>query len=193
MNSLEPNVIALSWFVLLWGICCLAFFQLAGMYPLRAAVRARPLLLVLAIPRCGSCCSRRYAGFCLDRVALDHDRGRGRYCVSVHHPLCSRPCRPVARWQRWTGDCGDCARSQHSVCSSSLRIARVRDKEERCRFRSRCCCRWPGLLTAAGGYVFMVHLGQTGPSYAVAFLGIFATVAMWVFPEVTKKSPGSLK
>jgi hypothetical protein len=39
----------------------------------------------------------------------------------------------------------------------------------------------------------MVHLGQTGPSYAVAFLGVFATVAMWVFPEVTKKSPTSLK
>jgi hypothetical protein len=49
------------------------------------------------------------------------------------------------------------------------------------------------LLTAAGGYLFMVHLGQTGPSYAVAFLGVFATVAMWVFPEVTKKSPASLK
>jgi hypothetical protein len=45
------------------------------------------------------------------------------------------------------------------------------------------------LLTAACGYLFMVHLGQTGPSYAVAFLGVFATVAMWVFPEVTKKNP----
>jgi hypothetical protein len=33
----------------------------------------------------------------------------------------------------------------------------------------------------------MVHLGQQGPSYAVAFLGIFATIAMWVFPEVMKK------
>jgi len=49
------------------------------------------------------------------------------------------------------------------------------------------------LLTAAGGYVFMVHLGKTGPSYAVAFLGIFATVAMWVFPEVMKKNATSLK
>lgn len=49
------------------------------------------------------------------------------------------------------------------------------------------------LLTAAGGYLFMVHLGQTGPSYAVAFLGIFATVSMWVFPEVARKSPASLK
>ena len=49
------------------------------------------------------------------------------------------------------------------------------------------------LLTATGAYVFMVHLGQTGPSYAVAFLGIFAVFAMWVFPEVVKKSPTSLK
>lgn len=49
------------------------------------------------------------------------------------------------------------------------------------------------LLTAAGGYVFMVHLGKTGPSYAVAFLGIFATLAMWVFPEVMKKNATSLK
>jgi hypothetical protein len=49
------------------------------------------------------------------------------------------------------------------------------------------------LLTAVAGYAFMVHLGQTGPSYAVAFLGIFAVFAMWVFPEVTKKSPASLK
>jgi hypothetical protein len=44
------------------------------------------------------------------------------------------------------------------------------------------------LLTAAGGYAFMIHLGQTGPSYAVAFLGVFAVFAMSVFPEVTKKT-----
>lgn len=43
------------------------------------------------------------------------------------------------------------------------------------------------LATAGGGYAFMVSLGQHGPSYAIAFLGIFATVAMWVFPEVMKK------
>ena len=36
MNHLEPNVMALSWFVPLWSVCCLAFLQLAGMYPLRA-------------------------------------------------------------------------------------------------------------------------------------------------------------
>jgi len=49
------------------------------------------------------------------------------------------------------------------------------------------------LLTAAGGYFFMIYLGKTGPSYAVAFLGVFATLAMWVFPEVMKKNATSLK
>jgi hypothetical protein len=49
------------------------------------------------------------------------------------------------------------------------------------------------LLTAAGAYAFMVHLGQTGPSYAVAFLGVFAVVAMWVFPEVAKKDQTASK
>jgi hypothetical protein len=44
------------------------------------------------------------------------------------------------------------------------------------------------LATAAAGYVFMVYLGQRGPSYAVVFLGLFATAAMWIFPEVVKKN-----
>ena len=50
MNHLEPNLIALSWFTLLWSVCCFGFLQLAGMYPLRAggAGGARnPVLLVL--------------------------------------------------------------------------------------------------------------------------------------------------
>jgi hypothetical protein len=47
VNSLEPNVIALFWFVLLWGICCLAFFQLAGMYPIRRSEARDRMLLVL--------------------------------------------------------------------------------------------------------------------------------------------------
>jgi hypothetical protein len=34
VNHLEPNIIALSWFTLLWSVCCLGFFQLAGMYPI---------------------------------------------------------------------------------------------------------------------------------------------------------------
>jgi hypothetical protein len=47
LNHLEPNIAALSWFALLWSICCLTFFQLAGMYPLRAATARNALLLVL--------------------------------------------------------------------------------------------------------------------------------------------------
>jgi hypothetical protein len=66
-------------------------------------------------------------------------------------------------------------------------------KEEKMPPRVKLMLSLACLLTAACGYLFMVHLGQTGPSYAVAFLGVFATVAMWVFPEVTKKSPTSLK
>jgi hypothetical protein len=67
------------------------------------------------------------------------------------------------------------------------------EKEEKMPPRIKLMLSLACLLTAACGYLFMVHLGQTGPSYAVAFLGVFATVAMWVFPEVTKKAPTSLK
>jgi hypothetical protein len=35
MGQLEPNIQALAWFIALWSICCLGFFQLAGRYPLR--------------------------------------------------------------------------------------------------------------------------------------------------------------
>jgi hypothetical protein len=66
-------------------------------------------------------------------------------------------------------------------------------KEEKMPPRVKLMLSLACLLTAACGYLFMVHLGQTGPSYAVAFLGVFATVAMWVFPEVTKKNPTSPK
>jgi hypothetical protein len=50
VSHIEPNVIALSGFALLWSVCCLAFLQLAGMYPLRAIgedVARKPVLLVL--------------------------------------------------------------------------------------------------------------------------------------------------
>lgn len=47
MNHLEPNVTALCWFVLLWSVCCLAFLQLAGMYPLRGSGAGRQVALVL--------------------------------------------------------------------------------------------------------------------------------------------------
>jgi hypothetical protein len=50
VNPLEPNVVALSWFVVLWSVCCLGFLQLAGMYPLHgddAGEVRHPALLVL--------------------------------------------------------------------------------------------------------------------------------------------------
>jgi hypothetical protein len=50
MSNLEPNLVALSWFVLLWSVCCLGFLQLAGMYPLRAEGEGKArnsILLVL--------------------------------------------------------------------------------------------------------------------------------------------------
>lgn len=43
------------------------------------------------------------------------------------------------------------------------------------------------LAVAAAGYAFQAHLGQQGPKLAVAFLGIFMVVAMWVFPEVQRR------
>ncbi len=44
MNHVEPNIAALSWFALLWSVCCLGFFQLAGLYPLRPRA---PVVMVL--------------------------------------------------------------------------------------------------------------------------------------------------
>ena len=45
------------------------------------------------------------------------------------------------------------------------------------------------LAVAAAGYAFQGMLGQEGPKYAVAFLGVFMVIAMWVFPEVQRR-PG---
>jgi hypothetical protein len=44
VNHLEPNVVALTWFAVLWSVCCLEFLQLAGMYPIRR--RLLPLLVL---------------------------------------------------------------------------------------------------------------------------------------------------
>ena len=43
------------------------------------------------------------------------------------------------------------------------------------------------ILVAAGAYFYQDSIGQVGPKYAVLFLRIFMAVAMWVFPEVTRK------
>ncbi len=50
MTHIEPNWTALVWFVPLWSVCCLGFFQLAGMYPIGLRSNDAPeksILLVL--------------------------------------------------------------------------------------------------------------------------------------------------
>ena len=47
MDHLEPNMVALCWFTLLWSVCCLGFFQLAGMYPIDRDGAESSTLLVL--------------------------------------------------------------------------------------------------------------------------------------------------
>ena len=47
MDHLEPNMVALCWFTLLWSVCCLGFFQLAGMYPIDRGGAESSTLLVL--------------------------------------------------------------------------------------------------------------------------------------------------
>lgn len=42
------------------------------------------------------------------------------------------------------------------------------------------------VLAAIAGWFYMGHLGQTGPQWAVAFLGPFMAVSLWVFPEVMR-------
>jgi hypothetical protein len=51
MNQLEPNVVQLVWFTVLWSVCCLGFLQLAGMYPLesRDAKIPAPLVIVSTV------------------------------------------------------------------------------------------------------------------------------------------------
>jgi hypothetical protein len=50
VNHLEPNFVALAWFALLWSVCCLSFFQLAGHYPIHRSTGdggRKTVLLVL--------------------------------------------------------------------------------------------------------------------------------------------------
>ncbi len=41
-------------------------------------------------------------------------------------------------------------------------------------------------LVALAGWFYMGWLGQSGPQWAVAFLGPFMVFALWVFPEVAR-------
>jgi hypothetical protein len=50
MTEIEPNLLALAWFGLLFAITCVAFFLMAGMFPLAArppAAKARGGLLLI--------------------------------------------------------------------------------------------------------------------------------------------------
>lgn len=42
-------------------------------------------------------------------------------------------------------------------------------------------------LTAIAGYYFQAGLGHTGPSYAALTFGAISVLAMWIFPEVSRK------
>jgi hypothetical protein len=43
------------------------------------------------------------------------------------------------------------------------------------------------LLVAIAAYVYQDSLGMHGPKIAVLILGPFMVIAMWIFPEVTRK------
>jgi hypothetical protein len=43
------------------------------------------------------------------------------------------------------------------------------------------------LLVAVAAYVYQDSLGMHGPKIAILILGPFMVVAMWIFPEVTRK------
>lgn len=45
-------------------------------------------------------------------------------------------------------------------------------------------------LAALGGWFYMRALGQTGPQWALAFLGPFSVWSLWVFPEVMRSKTG---
>ncbi|MFV0244686.1 MAG: hypothetical protein ACK5IB_06675 [Qingshengfaniella sp.] len=49
-------------------------------------------------------------------------------------------------------------------------------------------------LAALAGWFFMGHLGQTGPQWALVFLGPFSVWSLWIFPEVMRsKADGKSK
>jgi hypothetical protein len=46
MSHLEPNALALLWFIPLWSICCLGFLHLSGMFPIKDAASTASVLVV---------------------------------------------------------------------------------------------------------------------------------------------------
>ncbi len=43
------------------------------------------------------------------------------------------------------------------------------------------------LLVAIAAYVYQDSIGMNGPKSAIMFLATFMLIAMWIFPEVTRK------
>ena len=43
------------------------------------------------------------------------------------------------------------------------------------------------LLVALAGYFYQDSIGMHGPKIAIMFLAPFMVVAMWIFPEVTRR------
>ena len=43
------------------------------------------------------------------------------------------------------------------------------------------------LLVALAAYFYQDSIGMLGPKLAILFLAPFMVVAMWIFPEVTRK------
>ena len=41
-------------------------------------------------------------------------------------------------------------------------------------------------LVAIASWFYMGYLGQTGPQWALVFLGPFTVISLWIFPEVTR-------
>ena len=49
-------------------------------------------------------------------------------------------------------------------------------------------------LAALAGWFYMRDLGQTGPQWALTFLGPFSVFSLWIFPEVMRgKADGRTK
>ena len=45
------------------------------------------------------------------------------------------------------------------------------------------------LCAAVAGYLFLDSLGNGAQRYVALFIGVFAVIAFWIFPEVQKKAP----
>jgi hypothetical protein len=43
------------------------------------------------------------------------------------------------------------------------------------------------LIVAIAAFLYERSIGMAGPSYAIVFLAPFMIIAMWIFPEVTRK------